>query len=503
MSNELLAAFGITDEDLKEAKEEKKNSSARTEKKKAKKKKIKEYALPLRFCGGCRQMIIQREGTITQEELRKAVEESFSEITGMITDFEVIENVKEEEGVHYATYLKPVMSFTAAKEDSTFSFPLTIMAGECGAMDFDQELSLHEIMERWIESSPEFEGCSLHYNEKADALIPFFIASEPAGVEYDLPVTVGIGSMANEATSALFGRDKATYEELREKLSQQYPEYMDCGFVYNQKLNLLVPVMQCKSRPGETVNQVLLPVVVRAGGFNMTVQPEDINGQRIAALEEIRKVVEKIYPEYSKERTEMLYDEEKKFVIPILKSSRKGLIVHNTRTAWEHIEEFDKQGNKWRKEVRPYGVFKRNESQKGALSFQLTAPKIPGEFLDQIVIRFRKDPSKEAAFQIFYDIETQEYELYEPVQKRSKTSVHFIRNHRLETEKTLMMDIHSHGMMEAFFSGIDDRDEKGVQLYMVLGNLNCSSPSLKLRAGMAGHFLNLSLHDVFEEGSAI
>ena len=196
-------------------------------------------------------------------------------------------------------------------------------------------------------------------------------------------------------------------------------------------------------------------------------------------------------------------DEEKKFVIPILKSSRKGLIVHNTRTAWEHIEEFDKQGNKWRKEVRPYGVFKRNESQKGALSFQLTAPKIPGEFLDQIVIRFRKDPSKEAAFQIFYDIETQEYELYEPVQKRSKTSVHFIRNHRLETEKTLMMDIHSHGMMEAFFSGIDDRDEKGVQLYMVLGNLNCSSPSLKLRAGMAGHFLNLSLHDVFEEGSAI
>ena len=29
--------------------------------------------------------------------------------------------------------------------------------------------------------------------------------------------------------------------------------------------------------------------------------------------------------------------------------------------------------------------FKRNESQKGALSFQLTAPKIPGEFLDQIV----------------------------------------------------------------------------------------------------------------------
>lgn len=503
MSNELLAAFGITDEDLKEAKDDKKKSSARNEKKKTIKKKIKEYALPLRFCGGCRQKIIQGEGTITQEELRKAVEESFSEITGMITDFEVIEKVKEEEGVHYATYLKPVISFTAANEDSAFSFPLTIMAGEFGAMRFDQELPLREIMERWIERSPEFEGCSLHYNEKADALIPFFKASEPAGVEYDLPVTVGLGSMATEATSALIGKDKATYEELREKLAQQYPEYMDCGFVYNQKMNLLVPVMQCKNRPSETVNKVLLPVVVRAGGFNMTVQPEDINGQRIATLEEIRKVVEKIYPEYSKERTEMLYDEEKKFVIPILKSSRKGLIVHNTRAAWEHIEEFDNQGNKWRKEVRPYGVFKRNESQNGVLSFQLTAPKIPGKFIDQIVTRFRKDPSKEAAFQIFYDIETKEYELYEPVQKRSKASVHFIRNNRLEMEKTLMMDIHSHGVMEAFFSVIDNRDEKGIQLYMVLGNLNCSSFSFKLRAGMAGYFTNLSLHDVFEEGFLI
>ena len=232
----------------------------------------------------------------------------------------------------------------------------------------------------------------------------------------------------------------------------------------------------------------------------MTVQSEDINGQRMATLEEIRKVVEEIYPEYSKERTEMLYDEKKKFVIPVLKSSRKGVVIQNTRAAWEHVEEYDKQGNKWRKEVRPFGVFKRNDTQNEKLSFQLTAPKIPREILDKIERQFRLNPSREAALQIFYDMDTQKYELYEPIQEKSRASVHFLRNNQLEMEKTLMMDVHSHGIMEAFFSVIDDQDEKGVRLYMVLGNLNCSACSFALRAGMAGHFVNLSLDDVFEEG---
>ena len=499
MSNELLAAFGITDEDLKKASDEK-SSSSRSGKKKTTKKKVKEYALPLRVCGGCRQKVFHGEGVITDEKLRNAVEETFNELTGMITEFEIIDNVKEEEGAHYATYLKPVISFTAVKDDTVFSFPLTINAGSAGAMEFDQESSMSEMSKRWVESTPVFENCSFHYNEKASALIPFFSASEPEGVEYDLPVTVGLGSTEFEATQDLCGKEKASYEELREKLSKNYPEYRDCGFAYNQKMNQLVPVMQYTTRPAEKVNTVLLPAVVRAGGFMMTVQSEDINGQRMATLEEIRKVVEKIYPEYSKERTEMLYDEKKKFVIPVLKSSRKGVVIQNTRAAWEHVEEYDKQGNKWRKEVRPFGVFKRNETQNAKLSFQLTAPKIPREILDKIERQFRLNPSREAALQIFYDMDTQKYELYEPIQEKSRASVHFLRNNQLEMEKTLMMDVHSHGIMEAFFSVIDDQDEKGVRLYMVLGNLNCSACSFALRAGMAGYFVNLSLDDVFEEG---
>ena len=121
------------------------------------------------------------------------------------------------------------------------------------------------------------------------------------------------------------------------------------------------------------------------------------------------------------------------------------------------------------------------------------------EIFKEIVRRFRRNPLQEAAIQIFYNTDTKEYELYEPPQRKNAIAVQFLRNSKLEEEKVLVMDVHSHGKMHAFFSAIDDHDEQGVRLYMVLGNLDCTEYSLALRAGMAGHFANLEFFEVFEE----
>lgn len=61
-----------------------------------------------------------------------------------------------------------------------------------------------------------------------------------------------------------------------------------------------------------------------------------------------------------------------------------------------------------------------------------------------------------------------------------------------------MMDAHSHGAMGAFFSSVDDHDEKGTRLFMVLGRLNREKPECRLRAGIAGFYKDLRLADVFE-----
>ena len=60
------------------------------------------------------------------------------------------------------------------------------------------------------------------------------------------------------------------------------------------------------------------------------------------------------------------------------------------------------------------------------------------------------------------------------------------------------MEVHSHASMPAFFSIIDNQDEKGIRLYMVLGNLDKKAFSYVLRAGLAGVYGKLKLEDVFE-----
>jgi hypothetical protein len=60
-----------------------------------------------------------------------------------------------------------------------------------------------------------------------------------------------------------------------------------------------------------------------------------------------------------------------------------------------------------------------------------------------------------------------------------------------------VLDIHSHGeALGAFFSGTDDNDERGFQLYMVVGNI-LSAPQYQLRVGVYGYYKELEFEEVF------
>ena len=62
-----------------------------------------------------------------------------------------------------------------------------------------------------------------------------------------------------------------------------------------------------------------------------------------------------------------------------------------------------------------------------------------------------------------------------------------------------VLDLHSHPTMFGRFSGIDDRDEVGFQIYGVLGHLDWLIPEYSFRVGVYGHFQALPLGAVFEE----
>lgn len=60
-----------------------------------------------------------------------------------------------------------------------------------------------------------------------------------------------------------------------------------------------------------------------------------------------------------------------------------------------------------------------------------------------------------------------------------------------------VIELHSHHEMAAFWSGQDDSDESGFKLYAVMGRI-FSAPTLRVRAGVYGYFVEVPAHDVFE-----
>jgi PRTRC genetic system protein A len=78
----------------------------------------------------------------------------------------------------------------------------------------------------------------------------------------------------------------------------------------------------------------------------------------------------------------------------------------------------------------------------------------------------------------------------------SPDRVHFQRP-QLREGTWLVMDFHSHGRHQAFFSPQDDADDAGeVKLAGVLGNLDTASPSMELRACLMGAFAPLASVEV-------
>ena len=118
----------------------------------------------------------------------------------------------------------------------------------------------------------------------------------------------------------------------------------------------------------------------------------------------------------------------------------------------------------------------------------LTYGSIPQRFFDLALDTFLADPENEHYAAV---TGSAGYHFYVPVQDRSGAGVVY------EVGESVVLDLHSHGHMGAFFSGQDDKDEQGLKLSAVVGKLN-ATPVVKLRVGVYGYFKSLEWKDVFD-----
>jgi PRTRC genetic system protein A len=134
-------------------------------------------------------------------------------------------------------------------------------------------------------------------------------------------------------------------------------------------------------------------------------------------------------------------------------------------------------------------------------------PLIPAELMMQVFAFFRhfvcNGADKEALLNIYWDKNNQEYVIDAPEQIVTKISVNSNISEEFNNSRYIhYMDIHSHNIMDAFFSAVDDHDEKATRVYTVIGKLDKCVPDIKTRISNGGKFLDIDPAIVFEHVGA-
>ena len=121
-------------------------------------------------------------------------------------------------------------------------------------------------------------------------------------------------------------------------------------------------------------------------------------------------------------------------------------------------------------------------------SLSLPGGRVPRQLYNLALSLFSADPWNEHYVAVTWN---GCYHLKMPIQEKSPGKV------RYERLPDTMMDIHSHGLGSAWFSGTDNRDEQEMKVYMVVGEVDKLFLEVDFRVGVYGYFAPVELSEVF------
>lgn len=113
--------------------------------------------------------------------------------------------------------------------------------------------------------------------------------------------------------------------------------------------------------------------------------------------------------------------------------------------------------------------------------------RVPWHLFDLALSVMQTDPGRERYVEVRW---CGGYQLHVPEQERSETSV------RYRCGPDVVVELHSHGRMEPYFSNTDNSDEQGLRVYGVIGQMD-RLPRVRMRVGVYGHFQEVPWSDVF------
>lgn len=481
---------------------------------KDKKPKGQAYALPLTLYTGYHEpATLEGSGKneLGKQELEEKIAATFPEYKGCLY------RAGKKGGCIYAYFSPDAMATGGSLEIS----PSTKMV--LGNTCFDlsalplgesREASTQELSRIVTEKIPLLEGAKLgfYHIQGPDIIIPKLPETGiPDGASF--PVTAllperGILEITKELYEDAGGSPGAPDEKgLAKAIVRNWPELAEGFSIYFAKnVAILSPNFAPADPP--TPQGELIPVdgtVISLVFAKIALSPEMFGGAEEVPKDDIIHLLSKEYPEYSKTRTEIIYDAQKRLIIPVLKGSRKGAGLIPFLDDPVQMQLFEQEfrpyykeykGQKVRVENTPFARFQKNGD---AVSFQYHLPKIPARIYAGCLnafIKVMEEHDTEAMLQLFYDTGAGRYFLHCPKQEAGFAQVYAERDYWMEQKYALVMDIHSHGRINCSFSRTDDEDEQGTRFYCVFYDL-AGAASCDIRCGCAGTFLPVPKNALF------
>lgn len=130
-------------------------------------------------------------------------------------------------------------------------------------------------------------------------------------------------------------------------------------------------------------------------------------------------------------------------------------------------------------------------------------PKIPCGILEEVIKLYRtisKTISSEVYCAIVWDRVEKDFFIHVPEQEVSAATINYTNTPEIYSNPDLVvvMDIHSHVNMNAFFSATDLADEMGTRFFGVIGKIDNDKPEMVVRAATNGIDIQLKIADIFD-----
>lgn len=129
--------------------------------------------------------------------------------------------------------------------------------------------------------------------------------------------------------------------------------------------------------------------------------------------------------------------------------------------------------------------------------FRLKAPRVPARLLIAVLsdarrARCHKGGLKEVLYHFHHN--GNRVRVLKPPQRTTASSI--VAGEGNTTG--VILDLHSHGNMGAFWSETDNEDEQGFRIYGVIGRLE-TKPEIRLRLGVYGYWFPIPVSLLFDE----